>query len=98
MPARSSPRTSWRWRPSRPTCASSCQRESLSRAGESRSTGCGCAGRPHLATRAAFLIEEACRTELPESERLVLIRRLRAGPARRLADAEERAGGDPPRL
>ena len=36
-------------------------------------------GPPHQAARSTFLIEDACRTELPDSERLVLIRRLELG-------------------
>jgi hypothetical protein len=36
-------------------------------------------GPPHQAARSTFLIEDACRTELPDSEKLVLIRRLELG-------------------
>ena len=48
-------------------------------------------GPPELATRSAFLIEDACRTELPDSERLVLIRRLALGPAATAAEPRARA-------
>lgn len=36
-------------------------------------------GPPHLAARTAFLIEDACRTAIPDSERLILVRRLDLG-------------------
>src|SRR5687768_7374174 len=36
-------------------------------------------GRPELAPRATFLIENACRTEIPDSDRLILVRRLDLG-------------------
>lgn len=49
-------------------------------------------GPPHLATRAAFRIEDGLRTELSDTERLVLIRRMR--PQRRAVSGrpEERSG------
>ena len=48
-------------------------------------------GPTELATRSAFLIEDACRTELPDSERLVLIRRLALGPAATATEPRMRA-------
>jgi hypothetical protein len=39
-------------------------------------------GPPGQAARAAFLIEDACRTEIPDSERLILVRRLDLGRSR----------------
>jgi hypothetical protein len=36
-------------------------------------------GRPEQAPKATFLIENACRTEIPDSDRLILIRRLDLG-------------------
>ena len=48
-------------------------------------------GPPELATRSAFLIEDACRTELPDSERLVLIRHLALGPAATAAEPRARS-------
>jgi hypothetical protein len=49
-------------------------------------------GPPHLATRAAFRIEDGLRTELADTQRLVLIRRMR--PERRAVSSrpEERSG------
>jgi hypothetical protein len=38
-------------------------------------------GPPEMASLAAFHVEDACRTEIAESERLVLVRRLRLGRA-----------------
>lgn len=49
-------------------------------------------GPPHLATRAAFRIEDGLRTELADSQRLVLIRRMRAERHAASGRAEERSG------
>ena len=48
-------------------------------------------GPPELAARSTFLIEDACRTGLPDSEKLVLIRRLALGPAATAAEPSARA-------
>ena len=37
-------------------------------------------GPPELASRTSFLVEDACRTELPDGERLILIRTMALGP------------------
>ncbi len=49
-------------------------------------------GAPHLATRAAFRIEDGLRTELSDSRRLVLIRRMRPGRSAVSSRPEERSG------
>lgn len=49
-------------------------------------------GPPHLATRAAFRIEDGLRTELADSQRLILIRRMRPGRSAVSDRSEERAG------
>ncbi|MGA9582583.1 MAG: hypothetical protein WBR13_11520, partial [Allosphingosinicella sp.] len=49
-------------------------------------------GPPHRATRAAFRIEDGLRTELSESPRLVLIRRMRPGRRSVSGRPEERSG------
>lgn len=49
-------------------------------------------GPPHLATSAAFRIEDGLRTELADSRRLILIRRMRPGPRAASARPEERSG------
>lgn len=49
-------------------------------------------GDPNLATRAAFRIEDGLRTELADSRRLVLIRRMRPGRRAVSARPEERSG------
>lgn len=49
-------------------------------------------GPPHLATRAAFRIEDGCRTELSDGRRLVLIRRMRPGPRAVSGRPEQRSG------
>jgi hypothetical protein len=38
-------------------------------------------GPPESAARTAFLIEDGCRTEIPDSSRLILVRRLDLGPS-----------------
>lgn len=49
-------------------------------------------GPPHLATRAAFRIEDGLRTELSDTQRLVLIRRMRPGGRAASGWPEERSG------
>lgn len=48
-------------------------------------------GPPHLAAWTAFAIEDACRTALPDSERLVLVRRLDLGRSGRDRNAQAAA-------
>jgi hypothetical protein len=48
-------------------------------------------GPPHLAAWTAFAIEDACRTALPDSERLVLVRRLDLGRSGRNRSAQTAA-------
>ncbi len=49
-------------------------------------------GPPHLATRAAFRIEDGLRTELADGRRLILIRRMRPGPRAVSGRPEVRSG------